>query len=82
MQAEEIDNCFDDLLNIEETFVNEGRKEGMGYGEIVGLEDGRLLGLEKGFEFGEELGSVYGSTIIWKNILAVYPEKYSKRLVK
>lgn len=79
MEASEIDDCFDSLLNVEDSFITEGRNKGVTYGEQVGFEDGRLLGLEKGFEFGEELGNIYGFTLFCKNIIAIDPNKYSQR---
>ena len=75
----EIDACFDQVLSIEDSFVEEGRLQGIEKGEQSGFDDGQDMGLQRGFEFGVELGTVYGSAVFWQSLLCSQPEKYGKR---
>ncbi|KAK3365675.1 hypothetical protein B0T24DRAFT_535411 [Lasiosphaeria ovina] len=60
---------FDDVLNLEEQFYQEGYKEGQADGVRAGRAEGRSLGLEKGFLKFVESGTLYGRAIVWANRL-------------
>ncbi|KAK0726992.1 DUF1715 domain-containing protein [Lasiosphaeria miniovina] len=60
---------FDDVLNLEEQFYQEGYKEGQADGIRAGRAEGRSLGLEKGFLKFVESGTLYGRAIVWANQL-------------
>mmetsp|Transcript_23136 Transcript_23136/g.35215 ORF Transcript_23136/g.35215 Transcript_23136/m.35215 type:complete len:138 (-) Transcript_23136:148-561(-) len=82
MEEFDIDECFESVLTLEESFLQEGREEGFGHGQRAGFEDGKSLGLERGFEFGSELGAIYGSIMLWSNLLSHFPDRYSPRTQK
>jgi len=63
-----MDFDLEELVNVEETFFNEGYKDGFAHGRIHGLIEGRALGREKGFEMWEELGFYEGFAVMWKAI--------------
>jgi len=60
---------FEDLVNLEQKFYDEGFKEGYDHGKIHGMIEGRTLGGQKGFEIWEELGYYEGFAICWKNLM-------------
>ncbi|KAJ2937017.1 hypothetical protein H1R20_g77, partial [Candolleomyces eurysporus] len=62
---------FDSLVNLEQTFFDEGYKDGFAHGRIHGLIEGRALGREKGFEMWEELGYYEGLAQTWKAYLSL-----------
>ncbi|KAJ3545284.1 hypothetical protein NMY22_g2502 [Coprinellus aureogranulatus] len=62
---------FDSLVNLEQTFFDEGYKDGYAHGRIHGLIEGRALGREKGYEMWEELGYYEGFAGTWKAFLAL-----------
>ncbi len=63
------DDPFEDLLNLEEKFYQEGYKQGQEEGVLAGRIEGRQLGLEKGFQKFMESGRLYGRAIVWANRL-------------
>lgn len=60
---------FEDVLNLEEQFYQEGYKQGQDDGVRAGLIEGRSLGLEKGFQKFFESGRLYGRAVVWANRL-------------
>ncbi|KAK4448264.1 hypothetical protein QBC34DRAFT_407849 [Podospora aff. communis PSN243] len=60
---------FEDILNLEEQFYQEGYQQGEEDGARAGLVEGRGLGLEKGFQKFFESGKLYGRAIVWANRL-------------
>ncbi|KAF6754231.1 hypothetical protein DFP72DRAFT_379913 [Ephemerocybe angulata] len=62
---------FDSLVNLEQTFYDEGYKDGYAHGRIHGLIEGRELGREKGYEMWEELGYYEGFAGTWRAMLAL-----------
>ncbi|EJF61905.1 hypothetical protein DICSQDRAFT_85407 [Dichomitus squalens LYAD-421 SS1] len=64
-----MDFDLEDLVNVEQTFYEDGYKDGFAHGRIHGLIEGRALGREKGFEMWEELGFYEGFALMWKAIL-------------
>ncbi|KAI0631383.1 DUF1715-domain-containing protein [Trametes polyzona] len=64
-----MDFDLEELVNVEQTFYEEGYKDGFAHGRIHGLIEGRALGREKGFEMWEELGFYEGFAMMWKAVL-------------
>ncbi|KAL1863940.1 hypothetical protein VTK73DRAFT_6319 [Phialemonium thermophilum] len=64
------DDPFDDLLNLEDQFYEEGFRQGSADGIRAGRIEGRSLGMEKGFEKFQESGRLQGRVIVWANRLA------------
>ena len=58
---------FDDLLNLEERFYEEGYRQGTEDGIQAGRIEGRSFGLEKGFEKFLESGRLHGKAVVWAN---------------
>lgn len=65
---------FDSLLNLEETFYNEGYAAGVVDGERAGLVEGRIFGLEKGFEKYVRMGRLHGKAVVWAGRLPPGPQ--------
>lgn len=63
------EDLFDNLLNLEDKFYDEGFKQGKDDGERAGRIEGRSFGIEKGFEKFAESGRLYGKSIVWANRL-------------
>ncbi|KAK3325777.1 hypothetical protein B0H66DRAFT_599919 [Apodospora peruviana] len=61
------DDPFENILNLEEQFYQEGYKQGQQDGVTAGRSEGRSLGLEKGFQKFAESGMLYGRAIVWAN---------------
>ena len=56
---------FDDVLNLEDQFYQEGYRQGTADGAQAGKIEGRGLGLEKGYEKFLEGGRLYGRSLVW-----------------
>ncbi|KAM7187981.1 hypothetical protein V8F33_010938 [Rhypophila sp. PSN 637] len=67
---------FEDILNLEEQFYQEGYKQGQEDGVAAGRSEGRSLGLEKGFQKFAEAGMLYGKAIVWANRLPAVKSRY------
>lgn len=63
------DDPFEDLLNLEEKFYQDGYRQGQEDGVKAGRAEGRGLGLEKGYQKFFESGRVFGRAIVWANRL-------------
>ena len=61
---------FDRLLDLEDTFYNEGYELGVADGARAGLIEGRVFGLEKGFEKFIDMGRLHGRSVIWAGRLS------------
>ena len=72
------DDPFDTLLNLEDTFYNDGYELGVADGKRAGLIEGRLFGLEKGFEKYATMGHLYGRAVVWSGRLS--PPQIKKRV--
>ncbi|KAK0720891.1 hypothetical protein B0H67DRAFT_577640 [Lasiosphaeris hirsuta] len=60
---------FEDILNLEEQFYQDGFKQGQQDGFQAGRSEGRSLGLEKGYLKFLESGKLYGRSIVWASRL-------------
>ncbi|EIM84841.1 uncharacterized protein STEHIDRAFT_60757 [Stereum hirsutum FP-91666 SS1] len=56
---------LESLVNLEQSFYDEGYADGHTHGRIHGLIEGRALGREKGFEMWEEMGFYTGFAKFW-----------------
>lgn len=63
------DDPFEDLLNLEDQFYQDGYKQGQADGDKAGRIEGRSLGLEKGYLKFLESGRLHGKAIVWANRL-------------
>lgn len=77
-------DLFDELLNIEEQYYQQGRIEGEQKGSREGHEEGYTFGVAKGRQIGEELGHVSG---LVEHLLHMHESgdtsfPWSERLVK
>jgi flagellar biosynthesis/type III secretory pathway protein FliH len=68
-------STFDELLNLEEQFYDEGYQQGLADGAKAGLVEGRTFGLEKGFEKYVESGRLHGKALIWANRMPQFRNK-------
>ena len=62
-------NTFDEVLDLEEQFYEDGYRQGLADGVKAGRIEGRTFGLEKGFEKYVESGRLYGKSLVWANRL-------------
>jgi hypothetical protein len=77
------DDLFADLLNIEETFLQQGLEQGRLNAEKTSYEEGYALGVVKGRDIGKELGFYFGCIKIWSQLAKAHPDKFqSKRVLK
>ncbi|KXJ87760.1 hypothetical protein Micbo1qcDRAFT_236284 [Microdochium bolleyi] len=63
------DDLFDDVLNLEEQYYQEGFDEGLRDGSEAGKIEGRSVGLKSGFEKFLEAGRLQGRALVWANRL-------------
>ncbi|KAH8911659.1 DUF1715-domain-containing protein [Coniochaeta sp. PMI_546] len=63
------DDPFEDVLNLEDQFYQDGYKKGQADGDKAGRIEGRSLGLEKGYRKFMESGRLHGRAIVWANRL-------------
>ncbi|RKF75364.1 hypothetical protein GcM3_085008 [Golovinomyces cichoracearum] len=68
------DHPFDEVLNLEQDYYDEGYRQGFADGKVAGQSEGRTLGLEKGFEKFRETGRLHGKSLIWANQLLLPPK--------
>lgn len=62
---------FDDLLEIENDYYQEGYDAGVADSTYAGLIEGRVFGIEKGYEKAVELGKQRGRALVWQHRLGV-----------
>ncbi|KAK8115176.1 hypothetical protein PG999_007245 [Apiospora kogelbergensis] len=58
---------FDDVLNLEDQYYDQGYKLGYDDGFQAGKVEGRLVGLKKGYEKFMEAGRLQSKAIVWAN---------------
>lgn len=63
------EDLFDDALNIESRYYDQGYNDGLRDGAKHGLAEGRAFGLQKGYEKFLESGRLAGKTLVWANRL-------------
>ncbi|KAF2405237.1 DUF1715-domain-containing protein [Trichodelitschia bisporula] len=60
-----MDDLFDDILNLEDRYYEEGYQEGVQDGSRAGRIEGRVFGLEKAFEKFVAVGALHGQACVW-----------------
>ncbi|KAL9609910.1 MAG: hypothetical protein Q9167_005355 [Letrouitia subvulpina] len=73
-------DLFDDVLDLENEFYDEGYNLGQKDGYRAGLVEGRLFGLEKGFEKYAAMGRLHGKSVVWTERLL--PPQHKKQPAK
>ena len=58
---------FEDVLNLEDKYFEEGYKQGYEDGALAGKIEGRSVGLKKGYEKFLEAGRLQSKSIVWAN---------------
>ncbi|KAG6152237.1 hypothetical protein E4U47_006939 [Claviceps purpurea] len=58
---------FDSILNLEQTFYQQGYTQGLADGAQAGRTEGRQFGMQTGFEKFLESGRLASRAIIWAN---------------
>eukprot|EP00698_Gefionella_okellyi_P026063 TRINITY_DN9820_c0_g1_i1.p1 TRINITY_DN9820_c0_g1~~TRINITY_DN9820_c0_g1_i1.p1 ORF type:complete len:135 (-),score=33.65 TRINITY_DN9820_c0_g1_i1:373-777(-) len=66
---------LDDVLNLEERYLDEGFTAGLDAGAQLGLEEGSALGFSKGWDIGSEIGYFTGCARLWKALLIQSPQR-------
>lgn len=61
------DDIFDDVLNLEEDFYQEGYEHGYRDGAEGGRVEGRSVGMKQGYEKFVEAGRLQGRALVWAN---------------
>ncbi|KAF4636328.1 hypothetical protein G7Y89_g1748 [Cudoniella acicularis] len=70
-------STFDEILDLEEKFYDDGYQQGLADGVKAGRIEGRTFGLEKGFEKYLESGKLHGKSLVWVNRMPCFPAKFS-----
>lgn len=63
------DDPFDGVLDLEETYYQEGYDLGVADGSRAGRIEGRVFGIEKGFEKFAAMGMLHGRAAVWASRL-------------
>ncbi|KAF9961761.1 hypothetical protein BGZ72_002000 [Mortierella alpina] len=73
---------LDDLVHLENMFVEFGREDGMAAGVRNGVIEGRVMGCEKGFELAREVGYYAGCAQLWKVLAQLDSDRISEKTLK
>ena len=57
---------FDDLLDLENEYYQEGYDAGVADSTYAGMIEGKVFGIEKGYEKALELGKLQGRARVWQ----------------
>src|SRR5882762_2032425 len=63
------DDPFESVLDLEETYYQEGYDLGVADGSRAGQIEGRVFGIEKGFEKFAAMGMLHGRAAVWASRL-------------
>ncbi|OCK82745.1 DUF1715-domain-containing protein [Lepidopterella palustris CBS 459.81] len=63
------DDLFNGVIDLEETYYQEGYNLGVADGSRAGRIEGRVFGLEKGFQKFAAMGMLHGKAAIWASRL-------------
>ncbi|EXJ61949.1 hypothetical protein A1O7_02381 [Cladophialophora yegresii CBS 114405] len=67
---------FDDLLDLENDYYQEGYNAGVSDSTYAGMIEGKVFGIEKGYEKALDLGKLHGRALLWHGrFQAVHPEE-------
>ncbi|ODQ51263.1 DUF1715-domain-containing protein [Saitoella complicata NRRL Y-17804] len=70
MTNQPVDELFDPLLSLEESFYKEGYEQGYNDGLIQGEIEGRRFGLENAYQRFRDVGIISGRCLLWRAILS------------
>ncbi|KAF9434012.1 hypothetical protein BGZ76_008690 [Entomortierella beljakovae] len=73
---------LDNLVHLENMFVEYGREDGLAAGVRNGAIEGRVMGCEKGYELSREVGYYAGCAQIWKAIALSDPKRIPEKTLK
>ncbi|KAG0052660.1 hypothetical protein BGZ83_002317 [Gryganskiella cystojenkinii] len=73
---------LDDLIHLENMFVEFGREDGLAAGGRNGAIEGRVMGCEKGFELSREVGYYAGCAQLWKTLATLDQDRVSEKTLK
>ncbi|KAG9298909.1 hypothetical protein G9A89_015931 [Geosiphon pyriformis] len=83
-QSTELD--LDDLLQLENMFLDQGREDGLRDGKPSGIIEGRILGSKHGFQLAQEIGFYNGVAETWTHLIQQNPKVeckgFNERTVK
>jgi Essential protein Yae1, N terminal len=65
--AEDLEDLFDSILNLEDQFYQEGYALGAADGEKAGRVEGRFFGMKTGYEKMLEMGRLHGRAEVWES---------------
>lgn len=57
---------FDDLLELEDGYYQEGYEAGVADSTYAGMIEGKVFGIEKGYEKAVELGKLHARAVMWQ----------------
>jgi hypothetical protein len=58
---------FDDLLELENDYYQEGYGAGVADSQYAGMIEGKVFGIEKGYEKAIGLGTMHGRSLLWQS---------------
>ena len=67
----DFEDGFEDVLELETKYYDEGYQLGIEDGKKAGAIEGKLFGIEKGFEKALEVGRLQGRAMVWQSRLHV-----------
>ncbi|GJJ68334.1 hypothetical protein EMPS_00680 [Entomortierella parvispora] len=73
---------LDDLIHLENMFVEFGREDGLAAGGRNGAIEGRVMGCEKGFELSREVGYYAGCAQLWKALAMLDQDRITEKTLK
>ncbi|KAH0837625.1 hypothetical protein AYO21_11011 [Fonsecaea monophora] len=65
---------FDDLLELENDYYQEGYDAGVADSTYAGMIEGKVFGIEKGYEKALELGKLHGRALVWRERLSLFED--------
>ncbi|CAG8640469.1 2412_t:CDS:2 [Ambispora leptoticha] len=86
-QPNDIDLDLDDLVHLENMFLEHGREDGLRDGKSAGMLEGFVLGSTHGFRLAQEVGFYKGVTETWSRIVSQYSgdsknKSFNERTIK
>lgn len=69
------EDLFEDALNVESRFHQQGYNDGLKEGAEQGLAEGRAFGMQNGFDKFFESGRLAGKSVVWANRLPSNDDK-------
>lgn len=73
VNSHESDDIFDDVINIEQKFYDQGRLEGEKHGIEISSREGKIMGHKHGIHIGSEFGYYQSCVDTWVMFAKKYP---------